>query len=425
MRGLLDIFGTGGTDTLGLLGMSPEAIQRGRDDAQAQALYSLAGSLLSGGPTGLSIVRGLQQGSQAYKNAMQGQLQEQFQGVQVQDLLRKRKQEEEALALQQQARMRQQMIDRAVAGSFQPGMAAVPAQMVEEDGRFIGETPAVAGRAAGIDLQSLAPVLMTSPEGRKTLSDLVASQKAMRPETFSLAEGVQQFERDPFTGQVRQVASGAPKPEAMPTSLREFMAAQQNPAFAQFLNKQKEASAPKFAVNMQDPTAVAKAQSEVVKDWRGVVKDTGAMEVADRFKAARVAVEQGNAGNKAADGALIFAIGKIYDPSGAVQEGDKATILGNRSIPDSIKAYAQKAFSGQDLLPAERNGLLSVATQIVQSKAQNLEAQKAPYTSISRQLGGGGELLLNPLAEVLSSNAGGGDLAAQARAELARRREKK
>jgi hypothetical protein len=417
MNGLLDIFGTGGTDTLSLLGMSPEAIQRSRDDAQAQALYGLAGSLLSGGPTGLSIVRGLQQGSQAYKNAMQGQVQEQFQGFQLQDALRKRKMEEDALK-------RQQMIDRAVAGSFQPGMAAVPAQMVEEDGRYMGETPAVAGRAAGIDLQSLAPLLMASPEGRKTLGDLVASQKALRPETFSLAEGAQQFERDPFTGQVRQVASGAPKPEAMPTSLREFMAAQQNPAFAKFLKDQKEAASPKFAVNMNDPTAVAKAQSEVVKDWRGVVKDTGAMEVADRFKAAQVAVQQGNAGNKAADGALIFAIGKIYDPSGAVQEGDKATILGNRSIPDSIKAYAQKAFSGQDLLPAERNGLLSVASQIVQSKAQNLEAQKAPYTSISRQLGGGGELLLNPLAEVLSS-AGGGDLAAQARAELARRREKK
>lgn len=429
MNGLLDIFGTGGTDTLSLLGMSPEAIQRGRDDAQAQALYSLAGSLLSGGPTGLSIVRGLQQGSQAYKNAMQGQLQEQFQGVQVQDLLRKRKMEEEALALQQQARARQQMIDRAVAGSFQPGVAAQPAQEIYgEDimGQRVGEgmTPAVAGRAAGLDLQSLAPVLMASPEGRKTLGELVASQKALRPETFSLAEGAQQFERDPFTGQVRQVASGAPKPEAMPTSLREFIAAQENPAFAQFLSKQKEASAPKFAVNMQDPTAVAKAQSEVVKDWRGVVKDTGAMEVADRFKAARVAVEQGNAGNKAADGALIFAIGKIYDPSGAVQEGDKATILGNRSIPDSIKAYAQKAFSGQDLLPSERNGLLSVASQIVQSKAQNLEAQKAPYTNISRQLGGTGDLLLNPLADALNAT-GGGDLAAQARAELARRREKK
>jgi len=427
MAGLLDIFGTGGTDTLSLLGMSPEAIQRGRDDAQAQALYSLAGSLLSGGPTGMSIVRGLQQGSQAYKNAMQGQLQEQFQGMQVQDLLRKRKEEQDALA-------RQQVIDRAVAGSFQPARAAVPAQfygqetqmpLMDDEGQMMpGATPAVAGRAAGLDLQSLAPALMASPQGRKTLADLVAAQKAMRPETFSLAEGAQQFERDPFTGETRQVAAGAQKPEAMPTSLREFMAAQQNPAYAKFLTEQTIAKAPKFAVDLKDPTAVAKAQSDVVKDWRGVVKDTGAMEVADRYKAAVTAVAQGNSGNKAADGALIYAIGKIYDPSGAVQEGDKATILGNRSIPDSIKAYAQKAFSGQDLLPSERNGLLSVASQIVQSKAQNLEAQKAPYTSISKQLGGGGELLLNPLADVLKP-MDAGDLAAQARAELQRRQKGK
>lgn len=416
MAGLLDIFGTGGTETLGLLGMSPGDIQRNRDDAQAQALYGLAARLFQGGNTGQSIAEGLQQGQKLYSSAMQNQLQEQLQGFQMKDLLEKRKREKEALA-------RQSLIERAVAGSYQPGRAAVPSQMVEEDGRYMGETPAVAGRAAGLDLQSLAPVLMASPEGRKTLAELVTAQKAMRPETFSLAEGAQQFERDPFTGEVRQVAAGPAKQDAMPTSLREFMAAQQNPAYGKFLQTQSEAKAPKFAVDLKDPTAIAKAQADVVKDWRGVVKDTGAMEVADRFKAAQVAVAQGNAGNKAADGALIFAIGKIYDPSGAVQEGDKSTILGNRSIPDSIKAYAQKAFSGQDLLPSERNGLLSVATQIVQSKAQNLEAQKTPYTSISKQLGGGGELLLNPLADVLSGN--GGNLASQAAAELARRRKEK
>lgn len=211
MNGLLDIFGTGGTDSLGLLGMSPEAIQRSRDDAQAQALYSLAGSLLSGGPTGLSIVRGLQQGSQAYKNAMQNQLQEQFQNVQLQDVLRKRQQEQAALA-------RQQIIDRAVAGSFQPGVAAQPAQEIYgEDimGQRVGEgmTPAVAAQAPRLDLQSIAPALMASPEGRRTLADLVSAQKAMRPETFSLAEGATQFERDPFTGETRQVATGAQKRE--------------------------------------------------------------------------------------------------------------------------------------------------------------------------------------------------------------------
>lgn len=413
MAGLLDIFGTGGTETLGLLGMSSGDIQRNRDDAQAQALYGLAARLFQGGNTGQSIAEGLQQGQKLYSSAMQNQLQEQLQGFQMKDLLEKRKREQEAQA-------RQAMIDKAVAGSYQPGRAAVPAQMVEEDGRYMGETPAVAGRAAGLDLQSLAPALMASPQGRKTLAELAASQKALQGETFSLAEGAKQFQRDPFTGAVTEVAAGAPKQEAMPTSLREFMAAQQNPAYGKFLETQKANAAPKFAVNLSDPTAVAKAQADVVKDWRGVVKDTGAMEVADRYKAAVNAVAQGNAGNKAADGALIYAIGKIYDPSGAVQEGDKATILGNRSIPDSIKAYAQKAFSGQDLLPSERNGLLSVASQIVQSKAQNLEAQKAPYTSISKQLGGGGELLLNPLADVLSG--AGGDLAAQARAELKRRK---
>ena len=202
MNGLLDIFGTGGTDSLGLLGMSPEAIQRSRDDAQAQALYSLAGSLLSGGPTGLSIVRGLQQGSQAYRNAMQGQLQEQLQSTQLQDALRRRQQEQAALA-------RQQMIDRAVAGSFQPGVAAQPAQEIYgEDimGQRVGEgmTPAVAAQAPRLDLQSLAPALMASPEGRRTLADLAASQKAMRPE-YKEVGGVL-YEIPTFGGDIKQVA---------------------------------------------------------------------------------------------------------------------------------------------------------------------------------------------------------------------------
>lgn len=415
MAGLLDIFGTGGTETLGLLGMSPADIQRNRDDAQAQALYGLAARLFQGGNTGQSIAEGLQQGQKLYSAAMQNQLQEKLQAGQLEDVLRKRKQEQEALA-------RQAQIDRAVAGAYQPAVAAVspPTPTGPLSGAAFGEvgTPA---QAAGFDWQSLAPALMASPQGRKTLTDLMAAQKAMGGETTSLAEGAQLVRTNPLTGKVEVVAQGTPKAEAMPTSLREFMAAQKNPEFAQFLTQQKAAGAPKIAVDLKDPTAVAKAQADVVKDWRGVVKDTGAMEVADRFKAAQSAVAQGNAGNKAADGALIYAIGKIYDPSGAVQEGDKATILGNRSIPDSIKAYAQKAFSGQDLLPAERTGLLSVASQIVKSKAQNLEAQKAPYTSISKQLGGAGDLLLNPLADVLSGKDNG-DLAAQAAAELAKRR---
>jgi len=94
MAGLLDIFGTGGSSTMGLLGMSPEDITRNRDDAQAQALYALAGRLFQGGNTGASIAQGLQQGQQAYKGAMQSGLQEQLQNFQLEDMLKKRQQEQ-------------------------------------------------------------------------------------------------------------------------------------------------------------------------------------------------------------------------------------------------------------------------------------------------------------------------------------------
>ena len=408
MAGLLDIFGTGGADTMGLLGMSQADIARNREDAQAQALYALAGRLFQGGNTGQSIVEGLQQGQKAYKGGMQDTLQSQLQNVQLADMIRKRKLEQQALAEQQR-----------IQGVIQ-GAVTKPQEIYGED--IMGQRVGEGMTAGGFDLQKAIPQLMSSEAGRKALSELVASQKAMGGETTSLAEGAKLIRVNPITGKVETVAQGAPKQDAMPTSLREFMAAKDNPAYAKFLETQTAAKAPKFAVDLKDPTAIAKAQSDVLKDWRGVVKDTGAMEVADRFKAAKAAVAEANAGNKTADGALIYAIGKIYDPSGAVQEGDKATILGNRSIPQSIKAYAERALNGQSLLPEERTGLLAVASKVVESKARNLEAQKAPYSSISQQLGGNGSLLLNPLSDALTAPVQTMPSASDIAAEIARRR---
>jgi hypothetical protein len=411
MAGLLDIFGTGGSDTMGLLGMSQADIARNRDDAQAQALYALAGRLFQGGNTGQSIAEGLQRGQQAYKGGMQETLQSQLQNVQLADMIRKRKQEQQALAEQQR-----------IQGVIQ-GAVTKPQEMYGED--MMGQRVGEGMTAPSFDLARAAPQLMGSTEGRKTLAELVASQKAMRPETFSLAEGAVQLERDPFTGAIKQVATGAPKREPVPSAIAEYKFAQDQGykgTFQDFEIAKRAAAAPKLAVDLKDPTAIAKAQSDVLKDWRSVVKDTGAMEVADRFKAVKSAVAEANAGNKTADGALIFAIGKIYDPSGAVQEGDKQTILGNRSIPQSIKAYAERALSGQSLLPEERAGLLSIATKLVESKARNLEAQKAPYTSISQQLGGNGSLLLNPLADALTAPVQMMPTAADIAAEIARRR---
>jgi hypothetical protein len=425
MAGLLDIFGTSGGDTMGLLGMSPEDIGRSRDEAQAQALYALAGRLFKGGSGGASIVEGLQQGQQAYQTAMQGGLRDQLQRAQIQEMLRKRQEEEQKRQMEQQALMRQQGIEQEIVKAYRPQtFAETPLT------NLMGQE--IAGpnqpQAAGLGLRDLAPKLMTSPEGRKSLAELLSTQELLGGKTTTLAEGANLVRINPITNEVQSVAQGAPKREPVPSAIAEYKFAQDQGykgSFQDFELAKRAAGAPKVAVDLKDPTAIAKAQSDVIKDWRGVVKDVGAMEVADRYKAAQAAVAEANSGNKTADGALIYAIGKIYDPSGAVQEGDKKTILGNRSIPQSIQAYAQRALNGQELLPQERAGLLAVAGKLVESKARNLEAQKAPYTSISQQLGGNGSLLLNPLADALTApveRSFGMPTAADIQAEIDRRK---
>jgi hypothetical protein len=141
MAGLLDIFGTGGSSTMGLLGMSPTDIQSNRDDAQAQALYALAGRLFAGGNTGQSIAEGLQLGQKAYKGGMNEAMQTQLQNYQLSEMLRKRKQEEQMRTLAPQIftttttpeqvtyeGVPSQFPARDDEGNLMPNMAVRPAQ---------------------------------------------------------------------------------------------------------------------------------------------------------------------------------------------------------------------------------------------------------------------------------------------------------
>jgi hypothetical protein len=403
MAGLLDIFGSGGGQTLGLLGMSPQDIQRSRDDAQAQALYSLAGRLFQGGNTGQSIAEGLQLGQKAYKSAMDSQLQDQLQGYQMQELLRKRKQEQEALA-------RQAQIDRAVAGSYQPARQAQELYGEDMMGQQVGEG-VIPARAAGLDLQSLAPILQASPEGRKTLAELVASQKALRPETFSLAENATQFERDPFSGQVRQVAQGIPKPVPVPKltgkegnaalmlygtddveKLRNIPGAVDKVRIE--ATTQRKAEQPQ--INLADPTAVQTQQLKTINQWEGLLKDSGAAETAMRAQGFYTAYDQAKKGNTNADGAMIYNVAKVYDPAGAVQAGDVSTVLGSRSVPETIKGYAQKLTKGGTLTPPERENMKKIIDTLVVERKKMIEPSLATYRSINKRLGGDEIAINNP-----------------------------
>jgi len=398
MAGLLDIFGTSGADTMGLLGMSPADIQRNRDDAQAQALYALAGRLFQGGNTGASIAEGLQAGQKAYRGGMQETLQGQLQNVQLQDMIRKRQLEQQALAEQ-----------KRIQGVIQ-GAVTKPQEIYGEDmmGNRVGEGMT----APSFDLQRAVPQLMGTAEGRKTLAELVAAQKAMAGETFKLGEGEKQYQRDLMTGEVKEVATGAPK-------VAKLTGKEANAALMFYgtddVNKLRsipnaidkiriEASTQRKAeqpqLNINDPTAVEAQKLKTLNQWEGALKDSGATETAMRAQGFYKAYEQAKKGNANADGALIYNVAKVYDPAGAVQAGDVSTVIGVPSIPEVIKKAAQKFTTGGSLTPKERENMKKLIDDVVDERSRMIEPSLNTYRKINRGLGGTDDLIVNPYESV-------------------------
>lgn len=403
---LLDFYGQTPDYYGGLLGV--DELNRLRQQAQEQGTLNMATALLQAGapsrtPGGgaLAIAQGLQMGQDAYRKALNQGLQEKMAGLQVEDLMRKR-QEEQAV------RRFLPQIMQTTTTPEQLTMYGQPTQGVirDDEGNLLpGGGMIPARQQTAINRQALQQLALAAPEQFAKIS---GSLKALQPE-YKEAGGV--LYEIPTYGGTPTAVGGKPK-EEIAGGVREAMqvlginktvaelSPQERQSIANYIDRKTEKG--RTVVNLSDPTAVAKAQADILKDWKGIVKDSGATEIANRYLSLGAAMDEASKGVKAADGAIIYNIGKIYDPSGAVQEGDKQTILGNRSIPDSVKAYAQKVFEGGSLLPAERQGLYSVATSMVQQRQKQLEADRQNYLGLSKDLGGTGEIIKDPFADVFS-----------------------
>jgi hypothetical protein len=156
------------------------------------------------------------------------------------------------------------------------------------------------------------------------------------------------------------------------------------------------AKAPKFQVDLKDPTAVAKSNLDVMGKWEGFLKSGGDVEVANRFKAVKSAVTMANAGNPSADGALLYNIAKMYDPSGAVQEGDKKSITGNPNIPTRFKLLVQGVLEGGSFTPEQRKDLEKIADQIVKNRQSQLNVYRKQYVNKIKDLKGTEQDILDP-----------------------------
>jgi len=159
------------------------------------------------------------------------------------------------------------------------------------------------------------------------------------------------------------------------------------------IDEKAAANVPKMSVNLNDPTAAAKSQLDVMGKWEQFIGKGGDVEVANRFKAVQSAVAMNNS---TADGALLYNIAKMYDPTGAVQEGDKRTILGNPAIPEKFQLLVQGVLNGGSFTPAQRQQLLKIANDIVTNRESQLNVYRKQYIGKIQKFDGTEDDILNP-----------------------------
>jgi len=223
-------------------------------------------------------------------------------------------------------------------------------------------------------------------------------------------------------GTMRPVQGYGPvpsKPAALPSSIVEAMVylgippdtdpktltPEQRQQIQNIAERQRALGGTKVSVNPNDPTAIARAQVDLMKDYEAQVSQAGDREVPQRYRALQAAMAEAAAGNPSADGAIIYNIAKIYDPTGAVQEGDKKTIVGARNLPETVRGIFERVSRGGSLTENERKQLYAVASSVVKSRSELSAQRAATFTGYSRDLFGDGKNIVNPYAGI-DFNAG-------------------
>jgi hypothetical protein len=155
-----------------------------------------------------------------------------------------------------------------------------------------------------------------------------------------------------------------------------------NEAFQAFDLRKASNSAPKMSVDLRDPTAVANAGMKLQDAYRAATKPSYA-----RAQAYEAMTEASKNPSAKGDLTMVYSFVKALDPESVVREGEISLLNANRSVPDSIKGYAQRLATGQSLLPKEREDLLNQARTLTQTDYKRSRNDIKAYRENATRLG--------------------------------------
>lgn len=388
---LAQLFGSQPSYAGQLLG--EDEARRLQQQAQQSGLLNVGLALLAGaGPSpqrrgvGELLAQGVMAGQQAYQGAYEKAVRDRML--------------QEQLAERQQLRQEQQMAQQAISSAF------APREMYGED--IMGQRVGVGMTAPMLDMGRLQGMLGSLTPGARSqvLKEAAAIQGAFAPKRTTLKEGEQIFEETP---EGFQAIAGVPKMEKPDANVLEAMqvlgirtpvsqlSQPERTAIKQYIDRKEELKSPKVALNMADPTAVAKQQLATMNQWQGYLKDSGDATVAVRSAAFNDAFRLANdQKNTSADSALIYNLAKIYDSAGAVQQGDINTIVGVPSIPMAVQKFAQKIIQGGIFTPQERQNMKNIVEGTVREREKALKPVLDEYRQMNKSLGGRETAIQNP-----------------------------
>ena len=388
-----NLFAPGGTPS-GLDALFNEDQRRlmGRNAnlSAAAALLQASGRSRERIGLGQALGSALQAGQQGYQQARAGSLQ---------DLLLGQK-----LAESQAARARQADIEKIIGTGVRAATPGMPSQMVEEDGRFLGETPAVAPRPAGFDIQAIGPQLMAQgPEGRKAFGELLAAQKTLMGDTVSLGEGVKLLQRSPITGEVTEIAAGAPKREPESDAIKTLRALGLAPTVANLRLLDKPEATPSeistlritnTPVTLENVMRLRQSGApKTVVDMTGGQKGVeNEMALGSKFKAEPLykdfndmksafgqVVSSLSAGTPIGDVAGATKIMKLLDPGSVVRESELAIAMQASGRMDRLQNYFNNFMTGQKLTPTQRDDFQALANELYAAAGQAYNQKRGEY----------------------------------------------
>jgi hypothetical protein len=236
----------------------------------------------------------------------------------------------------------------------------------------------VAGQAIGerSDTKQAQMAEMLRVKGDAAAQDVMQTYQQNPQAALAKATQLQQYPQvKALLPQLAKTAISEP-----PTSMQEFQGAQQNPAYAEFLQQSQRNKGTNISVNTGQHgfDNALKLRS----DFRAEPIYKGFEEV----KAAKLQIDQAaKMASPAGDLAAATKVMKILDPGSVVRESELGMAMAATGAEDRVRNYANLVITGQKLTPSQRKDFVDLSDKLYNAAGEQFNQKRGEYAGIAER----------------------------------------